>query len=127
MDGVKRSDFDLDLRFGKAQEVYVNSLLTSPIEKVEVKGDRRWKNTGNVYIEIWCWSHNNKKWFPSGLQRTKATHWSFVLEEMVLIVPIGQLIKAVKQYGSKIECSIPPDYSKGFLVKVTDLMQVAKQ
>jgi hypothetical protein len=124
MDGVKRSDFDIDLRYGQEGESYVKSLLN--LETIEVKRDKRWKNTGNLYIEVWCWSENNSEWYPSGLQATKASHWAFVLEEMVVIVPVSQLIKAVEQYGHKIECSIPPNYSKGFLIKVTDLLQVAR-
>ena len=124
MDGVKRSDFDIDLRYGQEGESYVKSLLN--LETIEVKRDKRWKNTGNLYIEVWCWSENNSEWYPSGLQATKASHWAFVLEEMVVIVTVSQLIKAVEQYGHKIECSIPPNYSKGFLIKVTDLLQVAR-
>lgn len=53
---MKNSDWDLDFRFGQAGEVLVNSLLTAPIETVEVKTDRRWKETGNLYIEVYCWS-----------------------------------------------------------------------
>jgi hypothetical protein len=124
MDDVKRSDFDLDLRFGQEGESYIKSLLN--IETVEVKRDKRWKNTGNLYIEVWCWSDNNQEWYPSGLQTSKATHWAFVLEEMAVIVPVAQLIETVQKYGNKIECSIPPNYSKGFLIKVNDLLEVAR-
>ena len=124
MDDVKRSDFDLDLRFGQEGESYIKSLLN--IETVEVKRDKRWKNTGNLYIEVWCWSDNNQEWYPSGLQTSKATHWAFVLEEMAVIVPVVQLIETVQKYGNKIECSIPPNYSKGFLIKVNDLLEVAR-
>jgi hypothetical protein len=60
------------------------------------------------------------------LQTSKATHWAFVLEEMGLIVPIAQLKQTVEKYGHPIECSIPPNYSKGYLIKVTDLLQVAR-
>lgn len=124
MDDIKRSDFDIDLRYGQEGESYVKSLLN--LETIEVKRDKRWKNTGNLYIEVWCWSENNSEWYPSGLQVTKASHWAFVLEEMVIIVPVAQLIEAVQKHGNKIECSIPPNYSKGFLIKVNDLLQVAK-
>ena len=34
--------------------------------------------------------------------------------------------KTVEKYGHPIECSIPPNYSKGYLIKVTDLLQVAR-
>lgn len=124
MDDIKRSDFDIDLRYGQEGESYVKQLLN--IETIEVKRDKRWKNTGNLYIEVWCWSDNNQEWYPSGLQATKASHWAFVLEEMVVIVPVAQLIKTVEKYGHKIECSIPPNYSKGFLIKVNDLLQIAR-
>jgi hypothetical protein len=100
--------------------------LTAPIETVEVKRDKRWKNTGNLFIEVWCWSVNKSEWYPSGLQTSKATHWAFVLEEMTVIVPTDQLKKTVEKYGHPIECSIPPNYSKGYLIKVTDLLQVAR-
>lgn len=126
MDNVNRSDFDLDLRFGQAGEIMVNSLLTAPIETVEVKRDRRWKNTGNLYVETLCWSDNNAEWYPSGIQATKATHWTWVLEEMTLTFPVPQIKQTIKKYGQPIECSIPPNYSKGFLIKVTDLLQVAR-
>jgi hypothetical protein len=49
-----------------------------------------------------------------------------VLEAMALIVPTEQLKKTVEKYGHPIECSIPPNYSKGYLIKVTDLLQVAR-
>lgn len=124
MDDIKRSDFDIDLRYGQEGESYVKQLLN--IETIEVKRDKRWKNTGNLYIEVWCWSDNNQEWYPSGLQVTKATHWAFVLEETVIIVPVAQLIETVQKYGNKIECSIPPNYSKGFLIKVNDLLEVAR-
>lgn len=124
MDDIKRSDFDIDLRYGQEGESYVKQLLN--IETIEVKRDKRWKNTGNLYIEVWCWSDNNQEWYPSGLQVTKATHWAFVLEETAIIVPVAQLIETVQKYGNKIECSIPPNYSKGFLIKVNDLLEVAR-
>jgi hypothetical protein len=124
MDNIKRSDFDIDLRYGQEGESYVKSLLN--LETIEVKRDKRWKETGNLYIEVWCWSQNNREWYPSGLQATKATHWSFVLEEMVITVPIEQLKKAVKKFGRSIDCSIPPNFSKGFLLKATDLLQIAR-
>jgi hypothetical protein len=72
---VSRSDFDLDLRFGQDGEVYVANLLK--MENIEVKRDKRWKNTGNLYIEVWCWSDNNSEWYPSGLQTSKASALGF--------------------------------------------------
>jgi hypothetical protein len=45
---------------------------------------------------------------------------------MGFIVPTAHLKKTVEKYGHPIECSIPPNYSKGYLIKVTDLLQVAR-
>ena len=85
----KLSDFDLDLSVGHEGESLVNQLLTNG-KTIEVKTDLKWKNTGNLYIETVCWSHNNSEWYPSGISTTKAEYWAFVLEGTVLIVPIEQ-------------------------------------
>ena len=58
----KLSDFDLDLAVGQAGEGLVEQLLTGG-STVEVKTDLQWKDTGNLYIETVCWSHNNENWY----------------------------------------------------------------
>lgn len=123
---MKNSDWDLDLRFGQAGEAIVNSLLTAPIETVEVKTDRRWKETGNLYIEVYCWSFNTQGWYPSGISTTKATHWSFVLEEAVLTFPVVVVKDACIKFGRKISCEIPPNQSRGYLITVDNLMESTK-
>jgi len=120
---MKNSDWDLDFRFGQAGEVLVNSLLTAPIETVEVKTDRRWKETGNLYIEVYCWSPNTEGWYPSGLSTTKATHWSFVLEGAVLTFPVLVVKDACIKFGRQINCEIPPNQSRGYLITVDNLME----
>ena len=50
-----KSNWDIDLRYGKIGEQYVENLLTN-VETVEVKRDKRWIETGNIYIETQCWS-----------------------------------------------------------------------
>ena len=62
----KLSDFDMDLAKGQEGETLVKELLTGG-KTVEVKTDLKWKDTGNLYIETICWSHNNEDWYPSGL------------------------------------------------------------
>jgi len=56
---TKLSDFDLDLAVGQEGEALVEQLLTGGTT-VEVKTDLKWKDTGNLYIETVCWSHNNE-------------------------------------------------------------------
>ena len=116
-----KSDWDLDLSFGKAGEVKVNDLLTASIETVEVKRDRRWKETKNLYIEMSCFSDKSKSWYMSGLSTTKATHWAFVLEDIVLIVPTDKLKIIVELKGRKVEM-LRPDYStRGYLINWVDV------
>lgn len=124
---VKNSDFDLDLRFGQQGEVYVNHLLTSPIETVEVKRDRKWSRTGNFYIEVECWSENNKSWYLSGINTTKATHQAFLLHDSVLIFPTHRIKETVRLHGAKVECSIPPNFSRGFLITPEQILQMTAQ
>jgi hypothetical protein len=119
---MKNSDWDLDFRFGQAGEQYVAHL----VETVEVKTDRRWKETGNLYIEIYCYSTNTQGWYPSGLLATKASHWAFNLEGTVLIVPVVVLKDACTRFGKRINCEIPPNQSTGFLITVDNLMESTK-
>ena len=118
---TNQSDWDLDLSFGKAGEIQVNQLLTAAIETVEVKRDRRWKETKNLYIEMSCFSDKINSWYLSGLSTTKASHWAFVLEDIVLIVSVEKLKEVVKQKGRKIEMLRPEYSTRGYLINWTDV------
>ena len=76
---TSKSDWDLDLRYGQDGEESVRRLLT--IDTVEVKRDRRWKETGNLYIETSCYYVNDGAFKPSGVSVSKATHFAFVIED----------------------------------------------
>lgn len=114
------SDFDIDLRNGQLGEQSVANLLT--IDTVEVKTDFRWKNTGNLYIETECWKNASQHWEHSGINVTKASHWAFNLEGVVVIVTTQDLKDVVWQSGSPIACNIQPNPSRGFLIKVQDIL-----
>jgi hypothetical protein len=120
-----KSDWDLDLRFGQEGEVAANALLTAPIETVEVKRDRRWKDTGNLYIETECWSDVPACWYPSGITVSKATHWSFVLEDMLLTMPTTKIKLAMTIYGLPKEMNRPEYSTRGYLITVDNLCRVA--
>ena len=120
MSTAKLSDFDLDLAVGHQGEALVEQLLTGGTT-VEVKTDLKWKETGNLYIETVCWSHNNENWYLSGLSSTKAQYWAFVLEGATLLVPTEVLKQVVTARGRAITCNIPPNPSKGYLIKVEDI------
>jgi len=115
------SSFDLDLGYGKDGENLVEELLTHG-RTIEVKRDRRWSETGNIYIEVECWYQRTNSWEPSGLSVTEAEYWAFVLEQSVFMVPTHILRLVVEQFGRKISCSIPPNESKGYLITVNDLL-----
>ena len=118
------SDFDLDLETGKEGEEFVRSLRTGRLT-VEVKRDLRWKDTGNLYIESQYWSKTGV-WVESGISITKAAYWAFVLQGSVLIVPTDVLKNVVSLWGKPIDCIIPPNPSRGYLVQPEDLLEMMK-
>jgi hypothetical protein len=74
---MKKSDWDIDLRDGLLGESIVANLLS--IQTIEVKRDRRWWETGNIYIETECFYQSSGQYEPSGIRVTKASHWAIVL------------------------------------------------
>ncbi len=122
---MKFSDFDLDFRDGKAGEDSVAEILS--IGTVEVKTDRQWHRTGNLYIETEYFSREEQQWVYSGVTVTQATHWAFELGGVVLVVSTKDLRDVVWQYGIPISCNIPPNPSRGFLVKINDILQFVKE
>ena len=120
------SSFDIDFGYGQEGERLVEELLTGG-HTVEVKRDRRWKDTHNIYIETECYFVNKNGWAPSGLMVTEANYWAFVLESVILFIPTDALRYAVKNFGSEIQCDIPPNKSKGFLLTVPQLLKANKE
>lgn len=118
---TKNSDFDIDLKFGKQGEDTVANILS--IETVEVKRDAKWKETGNLYIETECWYNASQSWQPSGLSVSKATHYAFVLENMVVITTTEDLKTVTYGKGRPIECKIEPNPSKGYLIKLSNIVE----
>ena len=122
---TNKSSFDLDFGYGRKGEQLVDELLTGG-RTVEVKRDRKWAKTNNLYIETECFFKKIDDWAPSGLGVTEASYWAFVLEESTLIVPTDALRYAVKELGRVIQCNIPPNISKGYLITVDDLMSATR-
>jgi hypothetical protein len=119
------SDFDLDFSYGHEGEQLVRDILTGGLT-VEVKRDRRWIYTGNIYVETSFWSRSTHNWVLSGLMTTKADRWAFVLEDLVIIVKTDDLKKAIDTYGRPISNEKEPNPSKGFLITIDDLMNVQR-
>ena len=122
---MKDSNWDLDLRAGLAGESKVADLLS--LDTLEVKTDRRWHETGNIYIETECWIQTSQSWEASGLRITKATHWAYVLEDCVIIVPTYRLKEVLWERGKPINCNIPPNPSRGYLITPGALLEYARE
>jgi hypothetical protein len=115
----KFSDFDLDFQKGKAGENLVEGAIVALCagSTVEVKTDLKWQKTGNLYVETECFYQTSQQWELSGLSVTKATHWAFVLNGLIIILPTDDLRKVVEVEGTPIDCKIEPNPSRGFLIK----------
>jgi hypothetical protein len=123
---TKLSDFDLDYSYGLQGENLVDQLLNGA-KTVEVKRDRRWWDTGNIYIEVSCWYNTSQSWEDSGLSVTEAKYWAFVLESGVILVPTNHVKYAVKVFGRAITCDIEPNRSRGYLIKAEDLLTAMRE
>jgi len=123
---VNKSSFDLDFGYGRKGEQLVEELLTGG-KTVEVKRDRKWIITNNLYVETECFFKKRNAVAPSGLSVTEAAYWAFVLEGSTLIVPTDALRYAVANFGREITCEIPPNTSKGYLITVDDLMTATRK
>lgn len=123
---VKNSSFDLDFGYGRKGEQLVEELLTEG-KRIEVKRDRKWWSTNNIYIEVECFFRKSMSWEPSGISVTEAEYWAFVLEKSVIMVPTNHVRWALQYRGREITCEIPPNLSKGFLITVEDLLEATKE
>jgi hypothetical protein len=123
---AKNSSFDLDFGYGRKGEQLVEELLTNG-KKVEVKRDRKWWVTNNIYVEVECWYLSSQSWEKSGIMVTGADYWAFVLEQGVLMVPTSHVLYAVTEFGREITCDIPPNKSKGYLITVDDLLMAMRK
>ena len=110
------SDFRYDLKEGKLKgETKFHKMLSD--STIEVKFDRKTRETGNVYIE---YESRGKK---SGIRTTQADYWTyFVQDEMCLTIPTQRLKeKIIKLKPRKVKGG-DKDSSMGFLIKLTDLI-----
>ena len=120
------SDFDLDFKYGQEGEQLVKDILTGGLT-VEVKRDRRWVITGNFYIETSFYSRSTHNWVESGLMKTKADRWAFVVEQLVIIVTTDDLKTAIDKDGRPISNEKEPNPSKGYLITLDDIVKVQRE
>jgi len=120
-------DFDMDLTDGLKGEDYVESVLTN-LSTIEVKTDRRAHETGNLYIEVYQFSHpdqSDKR--PSGLSTSRAQHWVFTTPGLKgFIVIQTEMLKALIKSSAYKRVAQPianenTNGSIGILVPIKDI------
>ncbi|WP_396179948.1 hypothetical protein [Flavobacterium sp.] len=119
------SDWDRDYSSGKRGEEHLDKVLTTH----EVKTDYMWQKTGNLFIEYECWYNNEQTWKPSGISVSKAEYYTFVVpldgkKPMLMSVPMEVLKEAVEKHGIKRDNVNSDNPSKGYLIKIRDLLNV---
>ena len=87
-----------DLQFGEMKEKELADILLN--QKIEVKTDRKWNETGNIAVEFMS---RGKK---SGISITEAKYWAFILDndnkiEGIIILPIDRLKQLSREYYSQ--------------------------
>ena len=117
----KFSDWDLDLAEGQYSEELVRRLFNDK-NKIEVKRDLRWRETGNLYIETQQYSTYYNKWILSGISVSKADFWAFQLDTLILFVAVDKLQQAIEEEDRPIQMRREP-HTKGYLVKVSTVIK----
>jgi hypothetical protein len=123
---AERSHFDLDYRDGKVSE----DLVDLCIRTVEVKRDRKWTETGNIFIELECRSQDGT-WKPSGLAATRAGHWGLSLGpdecQIVVFAPTSVIAECCKQFGQLTNGRKEPNPTRGKLIRLRELFSLLRQ
>lgn len=125
--------FDLDLQYGQSGEVFVEDLVRDTLHgKIEVKTDRRWQDTGNLFIETECWSIRQQCFTPSGINTSESDFYAFVLPvgertPMVAYFPTKLVKLVVEELGRPIEQNWSENPSKGYLITLEDMYSYARR
>tara|TARA_Y100001972_G_scaffold43222_1_gene53195 strand:- start:2039 stop:2461 length:423 start_codon:yes stop_codon:yes gene_type:complete len=121
------SDFDLDLKFGKAHERKIAKLFGIKEEQIEVKTERDWwARTGNLCIEV------ERRGKPTGISITKAKIWIHVLSKgnkqmLRLVFDVGILKKIVKKYKDNWKMVGDRKETKAVMIKFKDILNAVAE
>lgn len=118
--------FDIDLAHGEAAESWVEDLVVGGAKRGEVKSDRMFPKTGNMYVEYECRGRDGI-WRPSGLATTKSELWFHILGDtgVALVISTDRLKAACRQMfrqGRLAEEKDGSNPTKGVLVNVVDFV-----
>lgn len=112
------NDFRYDLKVGQISERMVGDLLCN--KTIEVKADKIAKRTGNVFIEY------ESRGKPSGIAKTEAEFYCFVVEDLVVFIPTEKLKTLIKKHYKtrKDVHGGDSNTSRGILVSLVELVQI---
>jgi hypothetical protein len=115
------NDFQYDLKVGRLAEKNLNRLLSS--KKIEVKLDRWCQVTGNIAVEF------TNKGKPSGIAKTSADYWCFVVEikgnqDLMVMVDTAKLRKSCRLHWELGHVKLMGDnnQSEAVLIPVRELV-----
>jgi len=113
------SDFKYDLELGEMAETDFHQMLSE--KKIEIKYDRKTKETGNIFIEF---QSRNKL---SGISTTQADFWTYYIDDdFCITISTKKLKEKMKRLLKDKKAKIVPggdeNSSKGLLIKVQDLV-----
>ena len=96
---------------------YTHDLKFGEMKEIEVKTDRKWKETGNIAVEFMS---RGKK---SGISITEAKYWAFILDndskvEGIIILPIDSLKQLSREYYSQGKITKGGDYNTSDMVLI---------
>jgi hypothetical protein len=119
--------FDLDLEYGKQAELFVDDVAVAILEqRVEVKRDARWHQTGNLFVEFQCRKVSGR-WEKSGITDTDATLWAFILADTqtAIFIPTALLYEITKDHykrGNWTEQNRGSHPTRGVLIPIPRLL-----
>lgn len=115
-------DFKYDLKVGQVAEERLGDILQN--KTIEVKRDLQAIQTGNIFIE---YESRNK---PSGIATTQAHYWCyFINNSRMFIIETKELKELTRKYIKTKRNIVGGDMnsSKGILLPLTDLLNIATQ
>lgn len=114
----RNSDFKFDLLLGQLAEKSLAEVLTD--KRIEVKRDFAALKTNNVFIEY------NSRGNPSGISKTEADYYCFVLsDKQYIIIETEDLKERCRKYIKTNRDVVGGDNntSKGILLPLKDLIE----
>lgn len=112
----KDKRFDIALQEGEIKEKELADILTN--KKIEVKFDKKFKETGNIAIEF------RSRGKDSGIITSEADYWAFMLKGTGIIVIIykNELQERLKRIPNTIVKGGDDNTSEMVLVRLDDLL-----